>query len=625
MSFGTEDNQMKKISINRKRLLRLGWPFIILFLLSIIIFRERMGLKLEEVDGGERQAFEDRLFYVGDEEFSEVKPQEIECLILVNSNDVQSNTLRVDIECVLQDMRVGYDVCDLATKSLSGLDQYNKVVVTLSELDVLGDEILTLCDWVEDGGQMMSTGTFANNAYWAIMGNKAGVLNSSSLDYASVSGIRVLNNFMINANGLEFKYDESSDTAHNVSLLSESTVYIEEINTGIPLLWETPYGQGKFVINNQVISGKECRGILCASYSLLGNICAYPVVNGSTFYIDDFPSPVPSGDGEYIARDYGVSISNFYSNIWWPDILKLQEKYGIIYTGLIIEDYSDIVEEPFVRTKDVERFEFFGNMLLNEGGELGFHGYNHMPLCMDNYDYMGLYDSYNKWPSVENMKQAITEVRSFGEKLFPEENFVVYVPPSNIMSDEGREALKNSWPSFKIIASLYLPGDASYEQDYCVAEDGIIETPRVTSGFYITDYMMRVAFSELNFHFVQSHFMHPDDTLDEERGAALGWEELYSRYDNYMNYIYTAAPMIRNVSGTGMGEAVREFDKLSVERIEGNNLLELNLGGFYKEAYLLVRINSGTPVSVQGGEIEAVADNLYLLHAQQDNVIIRYQ
>ena len=77
------------------------------------------------------------------------------------------------------------------------------------------------------------------------------------------------------------------------------------------------------------------------------------------------------------------------------------------------------------------------------------------------------------------------------------------------------------------------------------------------------DYNYLSAFSELNFHYVQSHFMHPDDTLDVDRGAEYGWEELYKNLKGYIEYIGNAAPIIRNVSGSGMGEAVREFDMLS--------------------------------------------------------------
>lgn len=616
---------MKKLKLNKKRLLKLGWPFLILFILAVIVFRERIGLQLEEVDDTTRVDFEARLSNVKDSDFSQPVEQTVECLIVSNSEDEQSNVLHEDMEYVLDEMRVQYDVCDLSKDVLPDLSQYKKVVVTLQMLDALGKDIVTLCDWVEAGGQLMSTGTFANDGYWEILASKAGVLNASDADFEGVSGIRILNDFMINAEDQEFTYEEESDMSLDVALIPDCIVHIEDIKTGSPLLWEVPYGEGKFVINNQVVSGKAVRGIFCASYSLLGDICVYPVINASAFYIDDFPSPVPQGDGTYIERDYGVSISTFYANIWWPDMLALEDKYGIIHTGLIIEDYSDIVEAPSVETEEVERFTFFGNMLLNAGGELGFHGYNHMPLCLEDYDYNDEYDSYNKWPSVRNMEEAITEVKRFGEELFPEATFSVYVPPSNILSEEGREALKNSWPDLKMIASIYFPGEVEYEQDFCVAEDGIIETPRITSGCDITEYMMLAAFSELNLHFVQSHFLHPDDVLDEDRGAELGWEKLYDRFTGYIDYVYESAPMIRNVSGSGMGVAVREYDKLSVERIESENTLELRIGGFCEEGYFLVRVNSGKPVAVKGGSIQHVSGDLYLLNALHEDVLIRYR
>lgn len=62
---------------------------------------------------------------------------------------------------------------------------------------------------------------------------------------------------------------------------------------------------------------------MAASYSLLQDAVAYPVINSAVFYLDDFPSPVPGGDGTYIRRDYGLSISDFYSQVWWPDLTQL--------------------------------------------------------------------------------------------------------------------------------------------------------------------------------------------------------------------------------------------------------------------------------------------------------------
>ena len=166
---------------------------------------------------------------------------------------------------------------------------------------------------------------------------------------------------------------------------------------------------------------------------------------------------------------------------------------------------------------------------------------NHMPLCLVGFDYQGDYDSYNLWESYEDMVEAMRELHAFCTELFPEESFRVYVPPSNILSDEGRKMLAEEFPDLVAVASLYLPGDVAYIQEFEVAEDGIVETPRIISGYIFEPDVYVAALSELNFHLVNTHFQHPDDVLDKDRGAKLGWEEMYGRISQYMEWLYDSA------------------------------------------------------------------------------------
>ncbi len=99
----------------------------------------------------------------------------------------------------------------------------------------------------------------------------------------------------------------------------------------------------------------------------------------------------------------------------------------------------------------------------------------------------------------------------------------VDVPPSNVLSDEGREMIVKEFPEIRTIASNYFVGDMAYTQEFEAAEDGIVEQPVLFQVLVIDDYMELAAVSELNMHFVNTHFMHPDDLLDEDRGARLGW------------------------------------------------------------------------------------------------------
>jgi hypothetical protein len=242
------------------------------------------------------------------------------------------------------------------------------------------------------------------------------------------------------------------------------------------------------------------------------------------------------------------------------------------------------------------------------------------------------------WDSKEDMAGAVKAMYDFGKEVFPKQDFAVYVPPSNVISKEGREVLAKNVPGIKAIAASYWEGNCVYEQEFEVGDYGLINTPRITSGCNLAsdDYMS--AFSELNYHFVQTHFTHPDDALDPDRGALEGWESLDNQFRCYLDYLKQAAPDIRSLCGSDMAEAVKRFDNLSVKTYREGDKIHISLGGFCDEAYLLMRINSEELIGsndfdldnfkeqvIDGGSMKAVARNLYLIHAEKPELIIERQ
>ena len=107
-----------------------------------------------------------------------------------------------------------------------------------------------------------------------------------------------------------------------------------------------------------------------------------------------------------------------------------------------------------------------------------------------------------------------------------------------------------------------------------------------------------------------------------DRGADLGWEELFRRISEYTEWLYTSAPTIRNLTGTELAAAVQQYDYLTVDRTLTEHSLELTLGGFGTQAWLMVRINEGEPGTVTGGELTKMAEGLYLLQADEEQVTI---
>lgn len=220
------------------------------------------------------------------------------------------------------------------------------------------------------------------------------------------------------------------------------------------------------------------------------------------------------------------------------------------------------------------------------------------------------------------MAAAMQELTEFVDGQFPAGEHSVYVPPSNVLSAEGRRLLGQQFPGIRTIASTYFVDGLAYGQEFGVAEDGIVEQPRFTSGAVLDDYMKMTALSELNMHFVNNHFMHPDDLLDEDRGAALGWEELKRRLTEYMDWLYTAAPCIRRLTGSELSGAVQRYAMLAPRATRTGQTLTVELGHFVDEASLLVRLNEGRPAGVEGGELIPLTGTLYLLRAEQPAVTI---
>lgn len=261
-------------------------------------------------------------------------------LVLYDENNDTSRRAKEQFTQILKDMRMGYRLVDISKETIPNFSDYKKVVVLLSDLEGMGDKALEMVDWVEQGGNVLFAVTLSKDSKLTEIEQKLGV-SSSSFENAYVKKIYIDKDFMIGG-GKSYAIDGAFHSAWAVTLSSDAKVHAwtdDEAKT--PLVWEKKHGQGKFVVDNFGIYERAVRGLYAASYSLMTSATAYPVINGTTFYLDDFPSPVPAGDATYIKRDYNMSISDFYTNIWWPDLLKLAETYGIKYTGGVIENYED--------------------------------------------------------------------------------------------------------------------------------------------------------------------------------------------------------------------------------------------------------------------------------------------
>ncbi len=545
-------------------------------------------------------------------------------LLVIDSSQEGVSDAESMLDRVLLDMKVPTVTVDLAQgDEIPTLKQYQTMVIAMPNLDPLDEHVLQIMQWVKKGGGVMFAMTPEKTGYLDVIGPQIGI-ESSAYKYVVTEGITPSKDFMLGG-GQTYMFSDPFKSSLSVTLNDRAQVEAVSSNGRTPLVWRSSVESGTAVMCNIGIYVKMVRGFYASAFSLLSSAMAYPVINSAAFYLDDFPSPVPSGNGKYIKRDYNMSISEFYSQVWWPDLVRLAERYGIRFTGVMIENYGDDTKNDPVRQTDNTQFEYYGGLLLRQNGEIGYHGYNHQPLVLPNTDYGNEY-TYVQWPNRKAIVDSLNELIAFQKTVLPAATSSVYVPPSNILSSEGRQIIGEDMPQIRAIASMAFPPDSSleYVQEFGVAADGVVEAPRIVSGSMVNNsYMRLAAVSELNMHYVSTHFMHPDDLLDEDRGAKEGWETYRKGLEDYLDWLEQSAPSIRMQTGTECAAAVQRFSGLTVSMATSDDSWDLHLGNLIDQGWLMFRANNGTPGRVRGGSLTKLTGNLYLLKATSATVHIK--
>ncbi|MCL2318878.1 MAG: DUF2194 domain-containing protein, partial [Treponema sp.] len=620
---------MADLRIRKKNYANQLWviilPLVVFCVLGTFVAIERAGISLNKKAAAPGAAYLPQNLMVPR---ADRKP-DVRCLLICNSLEKYNYPAAENIGFVLNQMSVGYTMVDISkTSTLPPLGSYKTMIIACTDLERIALSVQSIFNWVKAGGGLLFAQTPEYEVLTKYFYRELGIAPGQYVYVPQITAF-LETDFLAGGKGATRLWSEASYKTDptairygvNFKLNRSSTVHMTSTGPSGPtaMLWVNRAERGRVVVNNNDTMGEKwSRGLVAAAYGMTEQAVAYPVINASVFFIDDFPSPVPGGTNEYIKKDYDVTTEYFYTHVWFPDMLRLAQKHKVKYTGLLIETYNDNVVPPFQPepAANIDRIKYFGTLLLNEGFEIGLHGYNHQPLVLQNFDYKGELP-YNKWSSPEFEAQALNETVRFNKNLFPGFEMKTYVPPSNVLSKEGRAMLKQYFPSINVISGLLVSEIFHLDDDFGVADDGFINIPRVSEGYdplnTEDNHTFWIILNELNLHFIVSHFIHPDDMMDPERGALKGWAALSKGYDDFLTWVNKFP--LRPMTAQEAASAVQRFDNLTVKTTLAKNEMNLDLGGFYDEAWLLVRINDGSPLKTTGGTLTKVSENLYLLKA----------
>ncbi|MDR1701665.1 MAG: DUF2194 domain-containing protein, partial [Sporomusaceae bacterium] len=269
----------------------------------------------------------------------------------------------------------------------------------------------------------------------------------------------------------------------------------------------------------------------------------------------------------------------------------------------------------------------FGREIMKHGSEVGLHGYNHQPLVFGSYTGFDAELGYNAWPSEEDAERALVNIRDSFAQVFADYQMMSYVPPSNLLSEEGRQVLKSVFPQLRVISGVYYESATSeniYLQEFTKGSDGMYDIPRVSDGYYITKNMNWNILNALNSIGVFSHFTHPDNAFYEDAIMEMGWKKVFKDFEEYMIDLKTNFSWLRTVTATQSTVYVEDFINLDYRVYEDGPEMVIDCWGFQEDVFFILR----TPkkiIAITGAEAELIDTNAWILKISANQVKITFE
>ncbi|WP_323757685.1 DUF2194 domain-containing protein [Roseivirga sp.] len=351
---------------------------------------------------------------------------------------------------------------------------------------------------------------------------------------------------------------------------------------GLPIIMENMVGNGKVINFNTTIKlERSDRGLLFAAILSGLEGVPYPIVNTSTIFIDDFPTPTYGIKSEPIKSEFDLTQAEYVTNVWWPDMIKVSKRFGIAYSAYPTFNFNEIKSPPFLfnewdaqktirNGKQLSASVWMSKEVLKNEFELGIHGYNHESLMKE------------IWDNPENIDAAFKATRKkwtvdrFGK--YPKS----YVAPSNYIDSMGLVHLKRVMPEIEFMSTTYggeLIEGGGRDFDPDPFEPGLFDYPRITSGYVFTDREEYFHQSLYLYTGIWTHFIHPDDVFqlptennnsagefDYRNRDGLNWykakgdkQGMLSYWTDYLQKVKTIHPTTRFLTATEGGTITRNW------------------------------------------------------------------
>ena len=357
------------------------------------------------------------------------------------------------------------------------------------------------------------------------------------------------------------------------------------------IIWRKSYGSGQvFCIAGDYMSTTSGLGLLSAMINELSEYQVYPIVNAQNTLLVDFPILANENEEEF-KKIYSRDIAAFQSDVIWPMLVSLAEKYDLKYTAFVSPkyDYSD----PALPDADMyNQYLMYFNERDTEAGISLEHA-----------------------PGI-----SLVDKLAYDEEFFDslEEK---YTSTSAFLNMEDYESLNEAiqMPCVEKVRTVACAEDVmipilSYIDDDITLQSLTSDTENLT---YTKDLRLKSIETALGFDnakMIFSEVFNPKSEEDE-------WQIVYVNMSSALTTYWAPFRVFDRTTLAESDQRVRVFLNLDYEVSRKNDEIKIKVDGRDDNTcYFMLRTHGEEIDEMKGGTYEKIEDNAYILTIDSDEV-----
>lgn len=483
---------------------------------------------------------------------------------------------------IMSDLKLSYEEKNkIETKDLNK----NTVLIFCDDVVSKYIDLKTLGQFIIGGGKVIFAGGLAEgneeSYLYPFLGIKEKTIKEN---YNKLSFVKEL---------FPIQYEEMNYDGYNastwLSIKSDAEVYVEDANKKVPILYSYGYEKGKsFLINGIFMADINCSGILTGAIGAIMDDFIYPIVGGTSVFLDNFPMVTYIND-KISMKLYGRNTEAFVRDTVWPVFLGISLRENIPYTSSVLIESSKDKSFPVINDS---LFSTIGKSALQYQGEL-VYGSN----CEDenkiflNKDFL---ESFNEvFPRYD-----VNGLVMMSDKL---SESIINIPDVKIKNIRGHLGSSESNRRFNSSSSYSVFPAATFGNT--LEEGNLLEITSVIASYGMISHVFDI------------------NTLIAEDENIPSWDRYKKQIGLFEEKVLKPASYLEGKTLSQMRSKVKSYVNMEFGWRKEGNRIEIECSKFINGQTFFYKTN-GEIESAEGLSFKRIDNGYYLLKLANEHAVI---